>query len=72
MRYGIIDRFAQRFGIGVIRSSDSDETYVFDYEHLEGWNGETARFLGLRAGQAVAFTVENGLIGFVRLLPAAA
>lgn len=72
MRQGIIDRFAERFGIGVIRADDGDETYVFDFEHVEGWKGESARDFGLRAGRAVAFTVRDGHVRRVRLLPAAA
>ncbi|HEY0143194.1 MAG TPA: hypothetical protein VGF48_20040 [Thermoanaerobaculia bacterium] len=72
MRYGHIDRFAERPGIGLIQPDDGGEAYSFDFFHIEGWKGETARALGLRAGRPVEFTAENGTVRTVRLLPFAA
>ncbi|MEA2490168.1 MAG: hypothetical protein QOH21_1960 [Acidobacteriota bacterium] len=66
MRSGIITR-VEDFGLGFIRTADNGALYVFTFDKIAGYRGESARALDLRAGRHVTFAVEDGRVRDVHI-----
>ena len=55
------------FGLGFVKSEETDEQYAFTFDKIEGYRGEYPKQLGFRIGSPVTFHLSNGLIDSIQL-----
>lgn len=65
-RKGVIERLNKK-GFAVVRERQSDERYVFTFDKIRKYAGETARELGLQEGSEVEFDEEQNRVSSVEI-----
>lgn len=64
---GVVIRI-NRFGLGIIEEEPSTTRYVFTFDKIRGYRGESPREIGLKVGTWVEFTLKDeGRIATVTL-----
>lgn len=56
-------------GFGIVVADSTHDDYAFTFDKIEGYKGEYAEELGLRAGSAIRFVVNDGQVIKVKLQP---
>lgn len=56
---GVILRINEQ-GLGIVKDSKSQEQFVFTFDKIAGYRGESAQELGLKAGVHVHFNSTAG------------
>ena len=65
-RKGVIIRINEQ-GLGIVKDTQSQEQYVFTFDKITGYQGQSAQELGLVAGTHVRFSYKAGKVESVQI-----
>jgi hypothetical protein len=57
----------ENWGLAFLEHPKTSQVYPFTFDLIQGYGGEPATKIGLRAGGSVQFAVNKGVISAVRL-----
>jgi nitrogen fixation protein len=65
---GVITRVSDEAGVAYIFAKDLNEQFIFSYNKIAGYSGESAKEMHLKPGRQVSFSLRNGVVQLVELL----
>ncbi|MCL7420597.1 MAG: hypothetical protein M8364_06810 [Methylobacter sp.] len=65
---GVIVRVSDDAGVAYIVSQALNRQYIFSYNRIKGYGGQSAKEIDLKPGRHVSFTVKNDVVQSVELL----
>lgn len=65
-KHGVVERLNKK-GLAVVKEQQSGERFVFTFDKIKRYGGQTARELGLQEGSEVEFDEEHHVVSQVEI-----